>query len=381
MKKNIFLSACEPSADLHCGNLIKAINDKASTNNDLEIKFTGLGGPKMQAAGCDLLENTVDKAAMIYNAFAQVGAYIKRIRRISAYLKSTNVDLVIVCDSPAFNFHIAKAAKKANIPVLFYVAPQLWAWAPWRIRKLRKCCDKLACILPFEQEWFASRGIDVTYVGNPLMDEANCDPQTIIRDYKNYDPASCKVALMPGSRSAEIKNLWQPMQQIAIKLKQKYPNIKFITPAVNEKKLQTLKQNQLTGLEIEYLLGDLINAASQADLALVASGSATLQVASAGCPMIVMYQSSRIMWHLVGRWLINIRLLSLVNILAKKELCPEFMPYFRSIEPIFEKTLDLLDNVDLLADANAGLVEIVKLLLVGGKVSYTVADISLGMLE
>jgi lipid-A-disaccharide synthase len=137
MKKKIFISACEPSADLHCGNLIQAINDKVSDNNDLEVEFSGLGGPKMQAAGCDLLENTVGNAAMIYNAFAQIGQYIKRVRRISAYLQKSNVDLVVVCDSPAFNFHIAKAAKKAGIPVLFYVAPQLWAWAPWRIHKLK----------------------------------------------------------------------------------------------------------------------------------------------------------------------------------------------------------------------------------------------------
>ncbi|MBW8014623.1 MAG: lipid-A-disaccharide synthase [Planctomycetes bacterium] len=381
MKKKIFISAYEPSADLHCGNLIQAINDKVSKNNDLEIEFTGLGGPKMQAAGCDLLENTVDKAAMIYNAFTQIWAYFKRLRRISAYLKSTNVDLVIVCDSPAFNFHIAKAAKKAGIKVLFYVAPQLWAWAPWRIRKLRKCCDKLACILPFEQEWFAGRGVDVTFVGNPLLDEVNYDEQKSYRDYTNFDPANSTVALMPGSRGAEIKTLWQPMQQIAKKLQTKYPNIKFITPAVNEEKLQTLKQTQLPDLDIEYVLDGLINAASRADLSLVASGSATLQVAATGCPMVIMYQSSRIMWHLLGRWLINIRLLSLVNILAAKELCPEFMPYFTSIEPIFEKTLDLLDNVDLLADANAGLAEIVKPLLLRGKVSYMVADISLGMLE
>jgi lipid-A-disaccharide synthase len=381
MKKKIFISACEPSADLHCGNLIQAINDKVSNNNDLEVEFVGLGGPKMQAAGCDIIENTVDKAAMIYNALTQVGQYYKRIKRISAYLQKSNVDLVVVCDSPAFNFHIAKAAKKANIPVLFYVAPQLWAWAPWRIHKLRKCCDKLACILPFEQQWFSSRGVDVTYVGNPLLDEITYDEQKSYRDYANFDPANCTVALMPGSRGAELKTLWQPMQQIALKLKQKYPNMKFITPAVNEEKLQTLKQNQLSDLDIEYALGDLINAAFRADLTLVASGSATLQVASAGCPMIIMYQSSRVMWHLLGRWLINIKLLSLVNILAGKELCPEFMPFFGSLEPIFEKTVDLLDNIDLLAETNAGLAEIVKPLSVGGKSSYMVADILLGMLE
>ena len=171
------------------------------------------------------------------------------------------------------------------------------------------------------------------------------------------------------------------MQQVAKKLQTKYPNIKFITPAVDEEKLQTLKQTQLPDLDIEYALDGLINAASRADLTLVASGSATLQVAATGCPMVIMYQSSRIMWHLLGRWLINIRLLSLVNILAARDLCPEFMPYFTSIEPIFEKTLDLLDNVDLLAGANAGLAEIVKPLLLGGKVSYIVADFSLEMLE
>jgi lipid-A-disaccharide synthase len=381
MKKNIFISACEPSADLHCGHLIQSIKDKASTRKDLEVSFTGLGGPKMQAAGCDLLEKTVDKAAMLYNAFAQIGNYIKRIRRISAYLKTSNIDLVVVCDSPAFNFHIAKAAKRAGIPVLFYVAPQLWAWAPWRIHKLRKCCDKLACILPFEQQWFSSRGVDVTYVGNPLLDGVNFDEEKSYRDYKNFDPANATVALMPGSRDAEIESLWHPMQHVAIKLKHKYPKIKFITPAVNEEKLQTLKATQLPGFHTEYVLEGLINAAFEADLTLVASGSATLQVASTGCPMIIMYQSNKIMWHLLGRWLINIPQLSLVNILAGKELSPEFMPYFSSIEPIFEKSLDLLDNIDLLADANAGLVNIVKPLSLGGKVSDRVADISLGIVE
>ena len=125
MKKRIFISACEPSAQLHCANLIKAVN--AKTCGDVEIEWVGLGGDKMAAAGARLLEDTVEKAAMTYNVLGQIGSYIKRIKRVSAYLKSNKVDLVIVCDSPAFNFHIAKAAKRAGIPVLFYVAPQLWA--------------------------------------------------------------------------------------------------------------------------------------------------------------------------------------------------------------------------------------------------------------
>ena len=125
----------------------------------------------MADAGCNLLESITSRAAMIYNAFGQISFFYKLIKRVTRYLQSNNVDLVIVCDSPAFNFHIAKAAKKANIKTLFYVAPQLWSWAGWRIRKLQKYCDKLCCILPFEQNWFSQRGVDTTFVGNPILDE------------------------------------------------------------------------------------------------------------------------------------------------------------------------------------------------------------------
>ncbi|MHC5018333.1 MAG: lipid-A-disaccharide synthase, partial [Planctomycetota bacterium] len=112
------------------------------------MRFSGFGGQRLAEAGCELLDDTVSKAAMHYNVLGQLGYYKKLITQANAFFEQNTVDLVVVCDSPAFNFHIAKAAKKHGIPVLFYVAPQLWAWAPWRIHKLKRCCDKLACILP-----------------------------------------------------------------------------------------------------------------------------------------------------------------------------------------------------------------------------------------
>jgi hypothetical protein len=127
-KYRVFLSAAEPSADAHCAGLITAMQESRPG-----IEFVGVGGPKMAHAGCELLENTAGKAAMIYKAFSQVARFYKIIKRISRYLKGNNVDLVIVCDSPSFNFHVAKAAKKAGIKTLFFVAPQLWAWGGWRI--------------------------------------------------------------------------------------------------------------------------------------------------------------------------------------------------------------------------------------------------------
>ena len=311
----------------------------------------------MASAGCNLLETTITRAAMMYKAFSHIGYYYRLIRRISHFLKSNKVDLVIVCDSPAFNFHIAKAAKKANIKTLFYVAPQLWSWAGWRIHKLRKYCDKLCCILPFEQDWFSQKGVDATFVGNPILDELNCPLTRYKKKYIDFEPKNAHFALMPGSRAAEIDALWAPMQTIATRLKQKYPNATFTTVAVDADRQKTLKNAQIPGFQCKYTIGSVSETARAADFAIVASGSATLQVAAVGCPMVIMYQSSKILWHLLGRWLLTTKYLSLVNILANKELVPEFMPYFGSIKPIVEAIELLLEDRDKLVQTSDALIQ------------------------
>ena len=351
----VFISAAEPSADSHCAALITAMRELRD-----DVEFVGVGGPKMAAAGCELLETTVARASMIYNAFTHVLHYYKLLRRIRPYLEDNRVDLVVVCDSPAFNFHVAKAARSLGIKTLFYVAPQLWAWAPWRIGKLRRCCDKLCCILPFEQQWFAGRGVDTVFVGHPLLHEAAGSAGQNKKDYAGYDPARVLVALMPGSRTAEIKTLWRPMQQIGQSIKQKCPQARFVAVAVDEQGRRKLAAAQTAGFECDYSAGTLAETARQADFAIVASGSATLQVAAAGCPMVIMYQSSRLLWHLVGTWLVNTEYLSLVNILAGRELVPEFMPYFASVEPIAAKCVELIRDRDRLRKLSTELVKLVQ---------------------
>jgi len=351
----IFLSAAEPSGDAHCAGLINAL--KQST---YDIEFVGVGGPKMAEAGCKLLETTTTKAAMMYKAFRHVFHFYKLIKRITSFLQSNNVNLVIVCDSPAFNFHIAKAAKKAGLKTLFYIAPQLWAWAGWRIAKLRKYCDKLCCGLPFEQDWFRQRGIDVVFVGNPMLDQLDVDLATCRKQYADFEPENARFALMPGSRPAEIDALWVPMQEIAVRLKQKYANANFTAVAVDAERREVLEASKIPGFGCKYAIGSVNEAAQAADFAIVASGSATLQVAAAGCPMVIMYQSSRVLWHIIGRWIVRTRYLSLVNILAGKELVPEFMPYFGSIEPILGVIEGFLEDGEGLARVSGELVELVR---------------------
>ena len=371
----IFVSAAEPSADAHCASLITALGHRT-----YDIEFVGVGGPKMAKAGCKLLQTTIGKASMAYKSFRHVLHFYKLIRHINHYLKSNKVDLVVVCDSPSFNFHIAKAAKKARISTLFYVAPQLWAWGPWRIVKLRKYCDKLCCILPFEQDWFRQKGVDATFVGNPLLDDLGPDLARYKRQYAAFQPKNAKFALMPGSRAAEIDSLWRPMQQIALRLKEKYPAATFTTVAVDAERQQILRQTQIAGFQCEYAIGSVSETAAASDFAIVTSGSATLQVAAVGCPMVIMYQSSRILWHLAGRWIITTRYLSLVNILAARELVPEFMPCFSSIEPIVDSIEHLLEDRENLSLLSAELIRLTEP-LAGQRAGEKVAKIALEMLR
>ena len=371
---HIFISVAEPSADAHCASLITALQ-----KSGCDIEFVGVGGPKIAEAGCKLLETTAGRAVMIYKAFIHIGHYYGLIKRITRYLKSSKVDLAIVCDSPSFNFHIAKAAKKAGIKTLFYVAPQLWAWGSWRIRKLRKYCDKLCCILPFEQDWFGQRGIDVVFVGNPMLDGLEID-STHRKKYADFEPKNARFALMPGSRAAEVNSLWRPMQQIALRIKEKYPAARFVTVAVDAEREQVLKATEIAGFECQYTIGSVSHTADAADFAVVASGSATLEVAAVGCPMVIMYQSSRILWHLLGRFVVKTKYLSLVNILSGRELVPEFMPYFSSIEPIVESIEQVLEDRGKLTQISGELIKLAEP-LAEKKTSEEVAKIVVKMLR
>ena len=372
-KYRVFISAAEPSADAHCAGLIAAMQESCPG-----IEFVGVGGPKMAQAGCELLENTVDKATMAFEAFGQVARFYKLIKRIQRFMASNKVDLVIVCDSPAFNFHVAKAAKNEGIKTLFFVAPQLWAWGGWRIRKLRKRCDKLCCLLPFEQDWFGRRGMDAVFVGNPLLDKLEI-AGTRHEQYADFEPKNARFALMPGSRAAEIELLWRPMQQIALRLKEKYTQATFVTVAVDAKRQQILKKAQIPGFECQYSIDSVNNTAGAVDFSIVTSGSATLEIAAAGCPMVVMYQSNRVLWYLFG-WIMKTKYLSLVNILADRELVPEFMPNFSSIDPIVLSIEQLLEDSDNLVQTSGELTRLTEP-LAEKKASREVAKIALEMLR
>jgi lipid-A-disaccharide synthase len=298
---------------------------------------------------------------MTYNAFSHILFFFKAVKKAQKIFAAAKPDIIIVCDSPSFNFHIAKAAKNAGVKTLFYVAPQLWAWAEWRIKKLKNLCTGgLAAILPFEPDWFSQRGLACRFVGNPMLEDINAR-QIIPKTYENFSISrTAHIALMPGSRQAEIKTLWPAMQDIARRLKARHPNIRFTAVAANQQVENQLRQSEIKTLRCDYAIDAVYDTAKKVDFTLVASGSATLQVAAAACPMVIMYQSSKFLWNLVGKRLVKTKYLSLVNILSQKELVPEFMPYFSSVAPIVADCEKYLHSPEKMAKLSAELAELVK---------------------
>jgi len=357
--RTIFISAAEASADKHAAKLIRQLHKELP-----QLNCDGLGGAAMAEAGCNLLENLVDRSAMLTHALRHIWFYFKLLGRIKRYFRETQPDLVVVMDSPAWNFHVAKAAGELGIPVLYYIVPQLWAWGGWRIGKLGRCVDRLACILPFEQQWFIDHGLNADYVGHPLFDDPNpvapwpSPVQQVLGSVESNEHFPT-IAILPGSRNHEIDHLWVPMQKIACVIKKQYPQARFISAVIDESYAEKLRGRTLDELEIDVRRTSVEAVTRHADLAIIASGTATLEAAAQYCPMIVMYSVNPLHWYLARRLLLKTKHISLVNILADKELVPEFVPIFGRLNAVAETALALLGDTCRLEQMRKSLQELI----------------------
>lgn len=334
----IFISAGEPSGDLHAAGLIRAIRTIVPG-----AQFFGVAGPLMQAAGCEVVEDWTRRSAMLAGAIRLVGQAFRLFGRVGRLLKTEGADLVILVDSPTLHLPMAKRARAAGCPVLYYIAPQVWAWAPWRVRRVRRRVDRLACLLPFEEAYFNARGVPAKFVGHPLVEHLSTTgaDATLVEAYRSAGRPV--VACLPGSRGHVIQEVLPGQIEVARAITAKHPDAVFLFAAAGEAGAAAISA-RLAPESFRYRVELLHNTEvlTAADLALCASGTATLEVAYRRVPMVVMYNSSRWGYWLVARWLIRTPHLSLVNILAGRRIVPEFMPYYTSTEPIAAEALDLL---------------------------------------
>lgn len=334
-----FLSAAEHSGDALGAALIEALRGEFP-----EARFTGIGGARMAQAGCRVLADPTRNSAMLLGAAAQAGYWFKLLSVMKKQWATEKPDVIIPIDSPTVNLRIARLGRRLRIPVCYYVAPQLWAWAPWRIKTLRAAVDTLCCVLPFEQAYFGQQGVPTVYVGHPLFDLPANRPQTDPNMLKPPLPkAPVRLALLPGSRQAEIAANFPPMLETFLALRGKFPGIAAVAAAADEDRAWQIR-NFLPryGAKIEVRTGATDAIIRWADLVLTCSGTATLQIARHHKPMLVLYRLAWWKWNLVGRFLVQSKYLCLVNILADRELVPEFMPFYGAVEPLVTAATDLL---------------------------------------
>jgi lipid-A-disaccharide synthase len=281
---------------------------------------------------------------MLLGALGAAGQAIAMMRACDAHLRLYPFDAAVVIDSPMLHLPLAGRAQSAGVPVMYYIAPQMWAWGSYRIYKLRHRVDKVAVILPFEEEYFRHQGIDARYVGHPLIDHLRGETVSAKELEDIRGDAGLFVALLPGSRKHVVQAVLPGQLEVAERIAAEFPEARFGVSVANHGVAGAIREALAahSGLAVRTPPGKHAALIPAADLVLVASGTATLEVAYHGKPMIVMYNASRLFYHLIGRWMIKTPHLCLPNILAGREIVPEFMPYYKTTKPIAEKAIELL---------------------------------------
>jgi len=309
----LFFSVGEPSGDLHGANLIR---DLRLRRPDLEC--VGYGGPRMQAAGCELHFDLTSLAVMwIGRVLLNLRTFFRLRDEARAYFDRERPDAVVLIDFPGFNWHIAAAAKERDIPVFYYGVPQLWAWAPWRVKKMRRTVDHALCKLPFEETWLRERGVNATFIGHPYFDEMQrqiLDQEFLVQQRQRQ---GLLVTLLPGSRTQEVASNLPAFLKAAALVRQQTPDVRFAIAAFNEK-LATLSQKLVagSGLDIPIHIGRTPELIHLAECCLACSGSVSLELLWHEKPTVIHYKASPLLYA-IGRYLaMTVRYVTLVNILA-----------------------------------------------------------------
>ena len=354
-RPRIFISAGETSGDLHGANLVRALRRLAP-----EAELAGLGGPRMARAGLRLLENTSDFGVIGLGFLGSASRYLAILSRADRFIGQWRPDIVVTIDCPGFHFLLASRVRARRIPLVWYIPPQLWAWAPWRVRKLARRFTHVACVLPHEETFFRDHGVPVTFVGNPVVDHLLNAPldADFIRSLR-ASPEERILTILPGSRRQEIPGILARQLAVARTLQARHGPCRFVLALADAAHRQwTDALIAASGLQVRTVVGKTHEVQSAADLALVASGTATLELVFYGTPMAVFYNISWPEWNLAGRWVVRVPHLSLPNVLAGRAIVPETM---RAAQPncaFVDETCRLLVDADRRREMKYDLAEV-----------------------
>lgn len=362
----VLFTAFEPSGDDHASVVIESLRA-----HHPEIEVFAWGGPRMERAGATIIERSTESAVMGMPGLAKIREHRQMNRRIDAWLAEHPVAVHVPVDSPAANFPICEIARRRGARVVHLVAPQLWAWGAWRIHKLRRLSDHVLCLLPFEEKWFRERDVPATFIGHPLFDRS-LDRPALDEQAATLPRGGPKLALLPGSRPSELRKNFPLLLEAFKALRQEHKGTVGVVAATSPEVAGRLEAAAAPlgglpeGLEVVAERADAV--IHWCDVALVVSGTVTLQIAKHNRPMVIFYRSNPLAYSLLGRWLLQTEFLTLPNLIAGREIVPEHVPHFGGAEPLVadadrllkseeaaeQQRLELARVVHAFADREAG---------------------------
>ncbi len=345
MDKKIFIISGEASGDLHGSSLMAALKRLIP-----EVSFIGMGGPLMHKEGLTGLDSSAIAVVGIFEVAKKLGDIKRAFKGLQQMLAGESFDCIVLVDYPDFNLRFAAKAKKLGVPIIYYISPQVWAWRKKRIYKIAKLIDKMLVVFPFEEELYKKVGVDVEHVGHPLTEKAVC-PLTKEEAAEKLGITDkgpgITVAILPGSRTEEIERHLTPMID-GVELVQKRLNIKIniLLPVAHSLDVKIIKKAiKDATADIILVTDDTYSVLRAADAALVASGTATLETALIGTPMVIVYKLSGTTFF-IGKRLIGIKNVGLPNIVAGKKIVAELIQNQATPENIADELIALLTNKD-----------------------------------
>ncbi|MCH5376693.1 MAG: lipid-A-disaccharide synthase, partial [Planctomycetes bacterium] len=296
---NVFFSVGEPSGDLHGANLIRQLQEQSP-----RVHCVGFGGPRMAAAGCCLLADLTELAVMWFlRVLLNLHRFWLLYRQAKRYFRDQRPDAVVLIDYPGFNWWIARAAKRYDIPVFYYGVPQMWAWAPWRVHKMRRLVDHVLCKLPFERQWFEERGCQATYVGHPYFDQLEGHPLDADFLAEAAGSPGPLITILPGSRTQEVTQNLHWFLKTAGLIQRRVPEARFAVASFNERQAEiACRMVSESTLPADVFVGRTAELIQSSRCCLACSGSVSLELLYHTKPSLVLYRVDRIPFQLATRF-------------------------------------------------------------------------------
>jgi lipid-A-disaccharide synthase len=352
----------EASGDVYGAMLAREIARKRP-----DIEVSGVGGERMRAAGVDIFLNSSNLPVVgVWEAIVRLPELRRAMNDMKAYIARIRPDLLILIDYPGMNLRLARFASRRGIRVMYYISPQVWAWGRGRIKAIRRYVDKMVVILPFELELYEREGVNVEYVGHPLMDIVKTDlARDAFLNLYGLKRGSKLVALLPGSRLQEIGYHLSPLLETARELGASEPDLEFVVVSVPEYRDLIDEEVRKRGLGYKVVTEHKYDAIAHSDLALTCSGTVTLEAALLGTPMIVIYRLSLVSW-LLGKLVVKVPYISLANLVAGRQVVPELIQGSVTSKWLVQESKRILNNGEVSERMRKGLIEVRSKLGEGG---------------